>query len=181
MRHACSLIVLMALLFTASSAQEPATASLSKDLAGEADGLAKKWNSLLEAMPDSVLDWRPAPGVRSVRELFTHIGDANYYFMTFVGAPMPEVKGMPKDQTERENRMKTKSEIAKHLAASFSAAKKEFDRLQDGDLSKEINMFGSRTTARRGMLVNIGHMHEHLGQAIAYARVNGVKPPWSGD
>jgi uncharacterized damage-inducible protein DinB len=23
------------------------------------------------------------------------------------------------------------------------------------------------------------HMHEHLGQAIAYARVNGVVPPWS--
>jgi hypothetical protein len=22
-------------------------------------------------------------------------------------------------------------------------------------------------------------MHEHLGQAIAYARVNGVVPPWS--
>ncbi len=24
-----------------------------------------------------------------------------------------------------------------------------------------------------------GHAHEHLGQAIAYARSNGVVPPWS--
>jgi hypothetical protein len=24
------------------------------------------------------------------------------------------------------------------------------------------------------------HLHEHLGQLIAYARSNGVVPPWSG-
>jgi hypothetical protein len=23
------------------------------------------------------------------------------------------------------------------------------------------------------------HMHEHLGQSIAYARMNGITPPWS--
>jgi hypothetical protein len=25
----------------------------------------------------------------------------------------------------------------------------------------------------------VSHLHEHLGQAIAYARMNGVAPPWS--
>ena len=40
-------------------------------------------------------------------------------------------------------------------------------------------MFGNSTT-RRGVLVTIlSHLHEHLGQSIAYARINGIKPPWS--
>ena len=25
----------------------------------------------------------------------------------------------------------------------------------------------------------MNHLHEHLGQSIAYARMNGVVPPWS--
>jgi hypothetical protein len=28
-------------------------------------------------------------------------------------------------------------------------------------------------------VVEISDLHEHLGQLIAYARMNGVKPPWS--
>jgi uncharacterized damage-inducible protein DinB len=27
----------------------------------------------------------------------------------------------------------------------------------------------------------MGHMGEHLGQLIAYARVNGIVPPWTAD
>jgi hypothetical protein len=25
----------------------------------------------------------------------------------------------------------------------------------------------------------VDDLHEHLGQLIAYARMNGIKPPWS--
>jgi hypothetical protein len=35
-------------------------------------------------------------------------------------------------------------------------------------------------TTRRGILVfPDAHVGEHLGQAIAYARMNGIVPPWS--
>ena len=30
------------------------------------------------------------------------------------------------------------------------------------------------------LLQLLAHMNEHLGQSIAYARMNGVVPPWSG-
>ncbi len=174
------IVVLLALAPGMAVAQMDAQGNaLSKEFAGQVDGVAQKWISLFEAMPESKLDWRPAEGVRSVRELFTHIGDANYFFMTFMGAKMPESGAMPKDQAERENRFKTKADIAKHLAASFDFAKKEFAKRADKDFEKEISMFGSKTTGRNGMLINLGHMHEHLGQAIAYARMNGVTPPWS--
>jgi hypothetical protein len=29
------------------------------------------------------------------------------------------------------------------------------------------------------MILMIEHASEHLGQSIAYARMNGVAPPWS--
>jgi hypothetical protein len=28
-------------------------------------------------------------------------------------------------------------------------------------------------------ILTVGHLHEHLGQLIAYARSNNVVPPWS--
>jgi hypothetical protein len=34
-------------------------------------------------------------------------------------------------------------------------------------------------SVRNFMVTMIAHLHEHLGQSIAYARMNGVTPPWS--
>jgi uncharacterized damage-inducible protein DinB len=47
-------------------------------------------------------------------------------------------------------------------------------RLDDG-----TKLFGRDTTVRAAMLLYVTHMHEHLGQLVAYARSNGVVPPWS--
>ena len=39
---------------------------------------------------------------------------------------------------------------------------------------------GGREMTQRALLsAMLNHMHEHLGQSVAYARVNGVAPPWS--
>jgi hypothetical protein len=40
-------------------------------------------------------------------------------------------------------------------------------------------MFGNDTTERGAFLSALTHLHEHLGQSVAYARMNGVVPPWS--
>jgi hypothetical protein len=47
------------------------------------------------------------------------------------------------------------------------------------ELEKPVKMFGTQTTERGVLLTTISHLHEHLGQSIAYARTNGVAPPWS--
>ena len=49
----------------------------------------------------------------------------------------------------------------------------------DSELDAMTNMFGNQVTKRTVMSVMVSHMHEHLGQSIAYARTNGVVPPWS--
>ena len=46
-------------------------------------------------------------------------------------------------------------------------------------LEAEVEVFGRPTTVRGFLMIMQTHLHEHLGQSIAYARTNGVVPPWS--
>jgi hypothetical protein len=46
-------------------------------------------------------------------------------------------------------------------------------------LTRDIDYFGTPAPLG-GVLATIDtHIAEHLGQLIAYARVNGIVPPWS--
>ena len=40
-------------------------------------------------------------------------------------------------------------------------------------------MLGQRAAYHTVRLAEVAHAHEHLGQLIAYARMNGITPPWS--
>ena len=40
-------------------------------------------------------------------------------------------------------------------------------------------VFGNDNTERAAFMMALNHLHEHLGQSVAYARMNGVVPPWS--
>ena len=46
-------------------------------------------------------------------------------------------------------------------------------------MDKEADMMGNKMTHRRMYMLLLSHAHEHLGQSIAYARMNGVAPPWT--
>ena len=65
------------------------------------------------------------------------------------------------------------------MKASFEHVRNAIKNAPEADLSKAIKLFGQDSTTRQAMMVVATHDHEHLGQAIAYARMNGVVPPWS--
>ena len=46
------------------------------------------------------------------------------------------------------------------------------------ELDREV-VLGTPTTVGDVWIRAIVHIHEHLGQSIAYARANEVVPPWS--
>ena len=48
-----------------------------------------------------------------------------------------------------------------------------------GELDRPVSLRGSPTTVGDIWIRAVVHLHEHLGQSIAYARSNGVVPPWS--
>jgi uncharacterized damage-inducible protein DinB len=49
------------------------------------------------------------------------------------------------------------------------------------DLEKPAELFGMKTTVRGTYMLVLSHVHEHLGQSIAYARSNGIVPPWTAE
>ena len=65
------------------------------------------------------------------------------------------------------------------LKASFAHVRDAVGGMSDADMTKTAKMFGQTLTYEEALFVMANHMHEHLGQAIAYARTNGIVPPWS--
>ena len=49
----------------------------------------------------------------------------------------------------------------------------------DANVGEKIKFFGQDWTRQKVMVLTVTHLHEHLGQMIAYARANEVVPPWS--
>ncbi|HMK37861.1 MAG TPA: DinB family protein [Bacteroidota bacterium] len=144
------------------------------EIIGQLGFVEKRIEDLAGAMPAEKYSWRPGDGVRSVGEVYMHIVGANYLFMSFLGVkpPMKMDPGMEKSVTD-------KAEIAAKFKPSFEHFRKSVLELSDKDLDKSTTMFGRTTTYRNVLVTAIAHMHEHLGQSIAYARMNGVVPPWT--
>ena len=73
-----------------------------------------------------------------------------------------------------------KDKILEMLKGSFENARKTAMAVPDADLDKTVKFFGGQMATKRSVLLLMAtHMHEHLGQSIAYARMNNVVPPWS--
>jgi uncharacterized damage-inducible protein DinB len=127
---------------------------------------------LAEAIPQEDYGWRPMEGVRSVSEAIMHIAAANYFFAGRMGTETPE--GVDPGSMEE---ITDKAEVVTALEASLDHLAKAYDGI--GEVHAEADIFGNPGTVEDMMLVAIGHAHEHFGQLIAYARSNGVTPPWS--
>jgi len=131
---------------------------------------------LSDAMPEAKYAWRPGKGVRSTGEVYMHVAAANYGIPAMAGVQAPT--GF--DMEAYEKSLTKKADIQKALKDSFEHMEKAWVGFSDADLEKEVKLpFGPPTTVRGAYLLLLSHCHEHLGQSIAYARMNGVVPPWT--
>jgi uncharacterized damage-inducible protein DinB len=162
--------------------QKPAEASpLSgprAEFLAELRGEEEKFLRLAEATPAEKYTWRPAADVRSIAEVYLHVAAANYNLPHLIGTPPPEgfqAKGFDKSTTD-------KAKVIQTLRDSFAHLREAVIRMPDSDLDKQLDWFGGSKNTERGILLFImRHMGEHLGQSIAYARMNGIVPPWTED
>jgi uncharacterized damage-inducible protein DinB len=162
-----------ALLFALVLAQTPAATGVQAELIAQLDDAASKLQQLGEAIPQDKQAWRPGPGVRSVAEVLSHVTFANYLIVGFAGVKAPE--GSPQGETPAADR----AQAIAQLQRSFDHVRSAIRGMSNADLDKPATLFGQRTTNRGVLLLTVTHAHEHLGQLIAYARTNGVTPPWS--
>ncbi len=142
------------------------------ELLHDLDDMQKKILSLATAMPSEKYSWRPVRGVRSVSEVYMHIAGGNYTLVSFVG-------DKPMLDTRSYERVTGKARVVDELRRSFDYLRNTIINTSDADLDKPIRMFGNDSTERAAFMMALNHLHEHLGQSVAYARMNGVVPPWS--
>ena len=144
----------------------------------ELKGVEQKFTRLAEATPADKFTWRPAPDVRSIAEVYLHVAAANYNLTKLIGTPPPEgfqAKGFDKSTTD-------KAKVIQTLQDSFTHMREAVIKMPDADLDKQLDWFGGSKNTQRGILLFVmRHMGEHLGQSIAYARMNGIVPPWTED
>jgi hypothetical protein len=135
---------------------------------------------LAEAFPADKYAWRPAAGVRSVGEVFMHVATEYYLFSPmFFGAAASPVVGTGPQAYRKLEASATKPEVLTHLKEGFAYTKQAIADVPADSLNMKRRMFGQDFTVLESALVMSGDLHEHLGQLIAYARINGIKPPWS--
>lgn len=164
-------------------AAQSAPAGLRGELIGDITQLEQKYIGLAEALAEHY-GWRPAEGVRSVGEVLGHVSAANLLIPTMIGVPAPsDLPGGPElmDVAAAMERVTDPAAMRSQLTRSFDHARHVISSTADADLDQSVTLFGRETTRRAALTLLVSHMHEHLGQLIAYARTNGVTPPWSGE
>ena len=73
----------------------------------------------------------------------------------------------------------TRDQIIAELSKSFAFVKQAMNDTPDAALETAPKNSIRQTTVRATWIATATHLHEHLGQLIAYARSNAIVPPWS--
>ena len=163
----CALAIITAVSVTPSQAQPPAQ-SVQAALSQEAGTLSDKFTGLARVMAGKY-DWKPGQGVRSVGEVFNLIVVENGYLARTLTGTSGERPAPITDPEKLQEALKT----------SYANLQQTIAGLSDADLKTPVKLFGKDMTKEGAIRFLFGDQHEHLGQSIAYARINGVVPPWS--
>ena len=162
-------------IFPADKSPSP-DKGIKAEIIQELNDAEEKVTSLAKDIPQGKYTWRPNEEVRSISEVIIHVAAANYFILSFTGTKLPE--GMKMDD-DFDKKTTNKEEILELVKTAYSFTRDKITAMSDKDLEKMIDFFGSKITTRQLLLKMIGHNHEHLGQLIAYARMNGIVPSWS--
>ena len=142
---------------------------------GEWVHVSRQLVALAETIPAEKYAWRPGPGVRSTSEVFMHIAIANFGLLEVTGPKMPADLKSP----NMEKTVTAKADVINWLKRSLDAVKSAHAGMKPFDFERKVKVYGRDATVDGMYLRIIVHANEHMGQLVAYARMNGVVPPWS--
>jgi uncharacterized damage-inducible protein DinB len=152
---------------------------------------ARQSSAMAEAIPPDKYDWRPDEEARTVSEVFVHVATGNFMLLDVVGVPAPidlyaqlptrgleRISSLIRRNDELMASVQEKNAVSALLNRSLDAMTQSFCQTSDLELERHLHFFGEETTVRRVYLRLLAHTHEHMGQMIAYLRINGIAPPW---
>ena len=169
-----------AALSTPARAQEviskEAAAVLKASFLADLDVMRGKFIGLAEAFPQDKCTWRPMEGVRSVSEVLALAASEGYAFVptAFGGKP-----GATREELTALRTTTDKAKLIEALNKGFAHAKAELTAVDPAQMTGRRQVMGQNASAVDAAFAIGGDLHEHLGQMIAYARMNKIVPPWS--
>jgi uncharacterized damage-inducible protein DinB len=149
-------------------------------LLGEFAHEAESTRKLLNAIPDSALNYRPQPHLWSVGQLASHIAEV---YNWFEGTINQDVFDMGNYKYDKGDISKASNIVAK-LEQNIAKAK---DVLENSDESTYMNIWHlqmggvdimpsmPKVQVIRGFLFN--HLYHHRGELVAHLRASGNKVP----
>ena len=135
----------------------------------------KKFVELANAVPADKFTWRPSADSRSFAEVFLHVAGERYGILGLMGTAPPagfDGKTFEKSTTDR-------ARIVEELNKSWEFAQKAINGMSNADFAKLLPKLGPQANAGDVIYILVADAHEHLGQSVAYARENGIVPPWT--
>lgn len=138
---------------------------------------------LAEAMPADKYDFAPSQGdfkgVRTFSQQMMHIAAINYLVSAAaLGEKNPSETGVNENGPAS---IKGKDAVVKYVKDSYAYAHKATAFLTAANAMDMVQSpFGSGKIARMSTVSAAGwHSFDHYGQAVVYARMNGIIPPAS--
>lgn len=151
-----------------------------QSLAGEFEYEVENTRKLLQAIPDSALDYKPSPVSWTTGQLASHIAEVyNWYELTF----HQDVLDMATYKYDKGDISKASNIVAK-FEENVLSARSALQRATDDTMfnSWKMVMNGAeifpampRIQVVRGFLYN--HLYHHRGELIVYLRATGNKVP----
>jgi uncharacterized damage-inducible protein DinB len=167
-RSVVSALAIITAVSVISSQAQPSAQSVQTALSQEAGTLSDKFTELARVMAGKY-DWKPGQGVRSAGDVFNLIVMENSYLARTLAGTAGERPAPITDPEKLQAALKT----------SYASLQQTIAGLSEADLKAPVKVFGKDLTKEGAIRYLFGDQHEHLGQSIAYARSNGVVPPWS--
>ena len=156
-------------------------ATVAADLLKDLESVETKMVDLAGAIPENKYNWRPDT-VRTVRRVLLHVAADNYVLPAMLGFTPDPATGITSDYATGvtfEMRDLSKDSVVAELRRSFAFLKQSLQNATPASMAVPVTMFGQPFTGQSGWILTVTHLHEHLGQLIAYARMNRITPPWS--
>jgi len=143
------------------------------------DGLRQKFMALAKAVPADELAWRPMEGTRSFREVFAHVAAEGNTETAMFGRPLPA--GSLADFDAEEARLKNlpNDQVIAVLDRALQSLSTTLGGLTLAQINSPIRYYGQSTLPRVATTYTLNDLHEHLGQLVAYTRMNRIVPPWT--
>jgi uncharacterized damage-inducible protein DinB len=162
-------------------AEQTDSTSPSYDLKAQAlldlGNVQKKFVDLANAVPADKFGWKPSADTRSFAEVLMHVSGERYQILGLMGAKAPDQF----DGKTFEKSKADKPEVIAELNKTWEFTKQTISGMNNADFAKLLPKLGPQANAGDVVYILVADAHEHLGQAITYARVNGVVPPWTVD